>query len=40
MIEATYNSLLNRQNEARLNVATNQSDISVIDPAKILDKAR
>ncbi len=38
MIEATYSSLLNRQNEARLNVATNQSDISVIDPRRILDR--
>jgi uncharacterized protein involved in exopolysaccharide biosynthesis len=34
MIEATYNSLLGRQNETQMSVATNQSDITVIDPAK------
>jgi len=34
MIEATYNSLLGRQNETQMRMATNQSDISVIDPAK------
>jgi uncharacterized protein involved in exopolysaccharide biosynthesis len=36
MIEATYNSLLGRQNETQMSVATNQSDITVIDPAKNL----
>lgn len=36
IIEATYNSLLGRQNETQLNVATNKSDITVIDPAKNL----
>ncbi|STD14679.1 Capsular polysaccharide biosynthesis protein [Chryseobacterium carnipullorum] len=39
MIEATYNSLLGRQNEAQMKVATNQSDITVIDPAKNLGQA-
>ncbi|PZU21651.1 MAG: gliding motility protein, partial [Chryseobacterium sp.] len=39
MIEATYNSLLGRQNEAQMKVATNQSDITVIDPAKNLGQS-
>lgn len=38
MIEATYNSLLSRQNESQMRLATNQSDITVIDPAKISGK--
>ena len=36
MIEATYNSLLSKQNETQIRVATNKSDITVIDPAKNL----
>jgi ATPases involved in chromosome partitioning len=36
MIEATYNSLLTKQNETQIRVATNKSDITVIDPAKNL----
>ena len=39
MIEATYNSLLSRQNESKMRLATNQSDMSVIDPAKNLGQA-
>ena len=34
MIEATYNTLLTKQNETQIRVATNKSDITVIDPAK------
>ena len=34
MVEATYNSLLAKQNETQIRVATNKSDITVIDPAK------
>ena len=36
MIEATYNVLLTKQNETQIRVATNKSDINVIDPAKNL----
>jgi len=36
MIEATYNTLLAKQNETQIRVATNKSDITVIDPAKNL----
>ncbi|WP_373781404.1 polysaccharide biosynthesis tyrosine autokinase, partial [Kaistella sp.] len=36
MIEATYNVLLSKQNETQIRVATNKSDINVIDPAKNL----
>src|SRR5690606_26023632 len=36
MIEATYNSLLGRQSDTKMRMATNQSDITVIDPAKNL----
>ena len=36
MIEATYNILLSKQNETQIRVATNKSDINVIDPAKNL----
>src|SRR5690606_131086 len=36
MIEATYNSLLAKQNQTQIRVATNKSDLTVIDPAKNL----
>ena len=36
MIESTYNTLLTKQNETQIRVATNKSDITVIDNAKNL----
>ncbi|MCB4234305.1 hypothetical protein LDL59_02065 [Kaistella anthropi] len=40
MIEATYNSLFSKQNETQIRVATNKSDITVIDPAKNLGQGQ
>src|SRR5690606_28576219 len=39
MIEAVYNSLLTKQNDTKIRVAANKSDITIIDPAKNLNQS-